>query len=408
MRRVVVTGMGALTPIGNDWPTIEAHLRSLRNGVSYMDEWKIYEGLRCRLAALVPAFQLPPHYTRQRLRSMGRVSMLATYASELALADAGLLGHPVLKSGRAGVSYGSSSGSPPSIMEFGEMLINYRTSGLRANTYVRMMPHTTAVNIGIFFGITGRIIPSSSACTSGSLSIGYGYEAIQRGLQSVMLTGGAEEISATQAAVFETLYATSERNDAPESTPRPFERDRDGLVIGEGAATLVLEDLEHARARGAPIHAEVVGFGSNSDGRHVTQPTEETMAFCMRLALDDAGLPPTAIEYINAHGTGTDAGDIAESNATAAVFGSIMPVSSLKSFTGHTLGACGGIEAALTTQMMNRGWFAPNLNLDNHDPRCAELDYITGEGRAIEAELVMSNNFAFGGVNSSLIFRRWS
>ena len=223
-----------------------------------------------------------------------------------------------------------------------------------------------------------------------------------------MLAGGAEEISASQAAVFETLYATSERNDAIQSTPRPFDRDRDGLVIGEGAATLVLEDLEHARARGAPIHAEVVGFGSNSDGRHVTQPTQETMALCMRLALDDAGLPPAAIDYINVHGTATDAGDIAESNATAAVFGSAMPVSSLKSFTAHTLGACGGIEAAVTMQMMNRDWFAPNLNLDNPDPRCAELDYITGDGRVIEAELVMSNNFAFGGVNSSLIFRRWS
>lgn len=408
MRRVVVTGMGALTPVGNDWPSIEAHLRSLRNGVSYMAGWEIYEGLRCRLAAVVPEFPLPAHYNRQRTRGMGRVSLLATYASELALADAGLLGNPVLTGGRAGVAYGSSSGSPPSIIEFGEMLINHRTGSMRANTYVRMMPHTTAVSIGIFFGMTGRIIPSSSACTSGSLSIGYAYESIQRGLQDVILAGGAEEISPSQAAVFETLYATSERNDDIGATPRPFDRNRDGLVIGEGAATLVLEELDHAQARGARILAEIVGFGTNSDGRHVTQPAQETMATCLRLALADANLAPEAIGYINAHGTATEAGDIAESNATADVFGRHITISSLKSYTGHTLGACGAIEAVAAIQMMRNGWFAPNLNLDDLDPRCAPLDYITGAGRAIDTDLVMSNNFAFGGVNSSLIFRRWT
>lgn len=222
-----------------------------------------------------------------------------------------------------------------------------------------------------------------------------------------MLAGGAEELDATEAAVFDTLFATSVRNDTPELTPRPFDAKRDGLVLGEGAGTLVLEELEHAKARGARIHAEILGFGTNSDGTHVTQPQPATMAQAMRLALDDAGLPPEAIEYVNAHGTATDHGDVAESAATRQVLGERVPISSLKSYMGHTLGACGALEAWLTVEMMRAGWFAPTLNLEQPDPACAPLDYIVGDGRELQAEIVMSNNFAFGGINTSLIFRRW-
>ncbi|MEX3707223.1 beta-ketoacyl-ACP synthase, partial [Paraburkholderia sp. BR14317] len=199
---------------------------------------------------------------------------------------------------------------------------------------------------------------------------------------------------------------TSTRNDEPQLTPRPFDAARDGLVVGEGAATLVLEEYEHAVARGARIHAEVVGFGCNSDGAHITQPTAATMAVAMRQALDDAQLAPEAIAYVNAHGTSTDRGDVAESQATAETFGARMPISSLKSYIGHTLGACGAIEAWWTIEMMKRNWYAPTLNLTQVDPACASLDYIQGEPRTIDAEYVMSNNFAFGGVNTSLIFRR--
>jgi 3-oxoacyl-[acyl-carrier-protein] synthase II len=221
-----------------------------------------------------------------------------------------------------------------------------------------------------------------------------------------MIAGGAEELCATEAAVFDTLFATSTRNDAPAATPSPFDADRDGLVIGEGAGSLILEDLEHARARGARIYAEIVGFGTNSDGCHVTQPNAETMKIAMELALADAGLPASAIGYVNAHGTGTQHGDVAESAATAAVFGKRMPISSLKSYMGHTLGACGALEAWISIEMMREGWFAPTVNLQHIDPQCAELDYITGEGRKLECEYVMSNNFAFGGINTSLIFKR--
>jgi len=373
-----------------------------------MREWEVYEGLGSQLAAPIEDFEKPDHYTRKSIRSMGRVSLLATRATELALIDAGLLGDPLLQSGQVGVAYGSSSGSPPALGEFGQMLLNHSTEGLSATSYIKMMPHTTAVNLCVFFGLKGRVITTSSACTSGSQGIGYAYEAIKTGKQIAMIAGGADELSPTQTAVFDTLYATSTRNDEPHLTPRPFDVDRDGLVVGEGAGTLILEEYEHARARGATIHAEVVGYGTNADGVHVTQPEQETMQVCMQLALADARLNPSDIGYVSAHGTATDRGDVAESHATATVFGASTPISSLKSYTGHTLGACGAIEAWVCIKMMREGWFHPTMNLQRVDPECAPLDYIVGETRTLQCEHAVSNNFAFGGVNTSLVFRRLS
>jgi 3-oxoacyl-[acyl-carrier-protein] synthase II len=222
-----------------------------------------------------------------------------------------------------------------------------------------------------------------------------------------MVTGGAEEFHPIDAAVFDIMFATSTRNDRPEETPRPFDAGRDGLVVGEGAATLVLEELEHARRRGAPAYAELVGYGTNCDGRHITNPGTDGMQRVMELALRDASLRPDEIDYVNAHGTATEVGDIAESEATHRVFGERIPISALKSYFGHTLGACGAIEAWLTVEMMRKGWMAPTLNLDTVDPRCSSLDYIRHEGRELQARHVMSNNFAFGGVNTSLVFRPW-
>ncbi|HEY9256163.1 MAG TPA: beta-ketoacyl-ACP synthase [Stenotrophomonas sp.] len=406
-KRVVVTGAGAISPLGHDWSSIHLRLRECQNAVRHLPEWDVYEGLNTRLAAPALPFELPPHYNRKTTRSMGRVAVMSVRATELALQEAGLLGHPVLRSGMAGVSYGSSSGAHDATAEFGRMLNEFTTAGISATTYLKMMSHTAPVNIGVFFGLTGRVITTSSACTSGSQGVGSGYEAIASGKQTVMLCGGAEQLDATAAAVFDTLFATSVRNDAPETTPRPFDAARDGLVLGEGACTLVLEELEHAQARGASILAEIVGYGTNSDGQHVTQPSADTMAQAMRLALADAGLDAAQIGYINAHGTATDHGDIAESQATAQVFGGGVPISSLKSYVGHMLGACGAFEAWLSIEMMREGWFAPTVNLEQVDPRCAALDYVTGEGRALETEYVASNNFAFGGINTSLIFRRW-
>jgi len=404
--RVVITGVGAYSPIGNSWEEIGDNLRNLRSGVRHIEEWEEYDGLNTKLGGPVKNFELPASFSRKRCRSMGRVAMLATAASEQALRDAGLLDDPILKSGRVGVAYGSSTGSTDALKDFANMLLTKSLDGITATTYIRMMGHTTPVNIGVFFGLRGRIITTSSACTSGSQGIGYAFEAIRAGSQDIMLAGGAEELCPTEAAVFDTLYATSTHNDAPETSPRPFDRDRDGLVIGEGACTLILERRDHALARGARIYAEIVGYDTNSDGAHVTQPSPETMQVVQEKALADAGLGPATIGYVSAHGTATDRGDIAESLATSNVLGEKMPISSIKSYMGHTLGACGALESWLAVEMMNSGWFAPTINLDNVDPECAELDYICGNGRELDVEYVMNNNFAFGGINTSLIFRR--
>ncbi|MGF1776634.1 beta-ketoacyl-ACP synthase [Vibrio nomapromontoriensis] len=404
-RRVVVTGMSGVTAFGNDWASIEPKLRACENATQYMPSYEQYDGLNTKLAAPIDHFELPKHYKRKQVRGMGRVSKLATVATENALIQSGLLGNEVLTNGQTGIAYGSSTGSTDAIGAFGVMLNEKSTRAITATTYVQMMPHTTAVNVGLFFGLKGRVIPTSSACTSGSQAIGYAYEAVKHGYQTVMVAGGGEELCPTESAVFDTLFATSLKNDAPKSTPSPYDSSRDGLVIGEGAGTLVLEEYEHAVARGATIYAEIIGFASNCDAAHVTQPQMETMQICMEMALQNANLSPEKIDYVSAHGTATERGDIAESNATANVFGAV-PISSLKSYFGHTLGACGAIEAWLGLEMMHTGWFNPTLNLNTLDEQCGKLDYITGTGRELNATYLMSNNFAFGGINTSIIFKK--
>lgn len=407
-RRVVVTGMAGICPLGGDWKTVASALREGRSGVERLPELAEVAGMRTQLAARVPGFAVPAHYDRKRTRSMGRVALLAARATELALEDAGLAGDPALGDGSTGISYGSTSGSPPAVESWARKFMLERTlSGIRPNDYVQHMSHTVAANLAQFFGVRGRVQATCTACTSGSQGIGYGVEAIRYGLQEVMIAGGAEEFHPIDAAVFDVLYATSARNAEPTCTPRPFDADRDGLVVGEGAATLVLESLERARGRGARIHAEIVGFATNCDGKHITNPDAEGMKRVMELALRGACLPASEIGYVNAHATATEAGDIAESHATAAALGVRAPISSLKGALGHTLGACGAIEAWLTIEMQREGWVAPSLNLERVDPRCAELDYVAGATRVLACEYAMSNNFAFGGVNTSLIFKRW-
>ncbi len=405
-RRVAVTGIGGITAFGRDWQSIQAAFKAEKNAVKHMDWHERFPELEAQLGAPIEDYAPPKHWTRKQLRSMGRVSYLCVDAAEQALADAGLLGDESITDGRMGVACGSSSGSTKDIGDVGELLLTGTSRNFSANTYVRMMPHTTAANIGIFFGLKGRIIPTSSACSSGSQGIGYAYEAIKYGLTDMMLAGGGEEFCPSEVYVFDSLYAASRRNGEPEKTPRPYDVNRDGLVIGEGAGIFVLEELEHAKRRGAKIYAELVGYGANSDGSHITQPQKDTMQKCMELALQDAGITPDKIGYVNGHGTATEKGDIAETLATEAVFG-FVPMSSQKSYLGHTLGACGALEAWFSIEMMNGGWFAPTLNLNNIDPRCGKADYILSGGREIQTDYVMSNNFAFGGVNTSLVFKRW-
>ena len=406
-RRVVITGGSCISSLGMEVEDVFSALKNLKNRVVRMNEWDMYAQMNTRLAS--PILYDLPEYPRKKIRGAGRVALLSIASADKAIQCAGLAEQPeLLKSGRVGVAYGSSMGSINPLLDFFSMLKPpHDCSKITATTYIRSMPQTCAVNVSVFFGTTGRIITTNTACTSGSLSIGYAYEAIKYGMQDVMIAGGADELDATESAVFDTLFATSVKNDTPELTPAPFDSNRDGLVIGEGAGTLILEEYEHAKARGAHIYAELVGFGHNTDGDHITQPKKETMQIALELALADSGLSPDAIGYVSAHGTATRHGDVAESWATYGAFKErAVPISSLKGYIGHTLGACGGIESWLSINMMNRGWFNPNLNLKTVDPACAPLDYIMGSGREFDTEYIMSNNFAFGGVNTSLIFKR--
>lgn len=407
LHRVVVTGMGGVSAFGQTWQSVREKLKAGENAVRVMPELNEFEGLNTRLGAPIENFSLPENYTRKKIRSMGRVSLFSTRATEIALTQAGLINDPILSSGRTGIAFGSCTGSTEAVCDFAKMISEKTTRYITATSYVRMMPHTTAVNTALFFGIRGRIIPTSSACTSGSQAIGYAWESIRNGYADVMVAGGAEQFCPSEVAAFDTLFATSVKNDAPKTTPTPFDCDRDGLVIGEGGGALILESLEHAKARGATIYAELIGFATNCDATHITQPNAQTIEFCMREALRIAGVSPQDVGYINAHGTGTKRGDAAEGTATAATFGNKTPISSLKSYLGHTLGACGALEAWFTIEMMNEGWFAPTINLMNPDPSCGDLNHIVGTGLTLNTDYVMTNNFAFGGVNTSLIFKRY-
>jgi len=406
-KRVVVTGGAVISALGSEWADILAKLKSGKNLVRYMTEWDRYEKMNTRLAVPVNFTMLD--YPRKKIRGLGRVAKLALVSADMAMADAGIdQNDPEIKNGRCGVAYGSSMGSIDSLMEFYSMLVLDDVTKMNATTFIKAMPQTCAANIGVFFGLTGRIISTNTACTSGSQAIGLAYETIAQGYQDMMIAGGAEELTAADAAVFDTLFAASSKNNTPEKTPAAYDKNRDGLVIGEGSGALILEEYGHAKNRGAKIIAEVAGFGTNTDGTHITQPNRPTMGIAMQLALEDSKLDSSAIGYVNTHGTATDNGDIAESWATADVFKRAVPVSTLKNYIGHTLGACGAIEAWISINMMKEKWFCPNLNLEEFDTRCGPLDYITGNGREIETEYIMSNNFAFGGVNTSLIFKNFS
>ena len=402
MRRVFVTGYGLISAFGKSWEENKMALQKGQNAVKFMSEWDRYKDLNTRLAAPILNYQHPISWSRKQTRSMGRVSEFSVEASGLAL-EMSNLGDEI-KDGRMGVASGSSTGSTDAVASMARLLLEGE-SDCNANTYIKMMPHTTAANIALFYGLKGRIVPTSSACTSASHAIGYSFESIKFGLIDMMIAGGAEELCPSEAYVFDKLYATSTKNSTPNLTPCPFDRDRDGLVLGEGAGFLVLESEESVKKRGVKPIAEIVGFGSTSDGTHVTQPNPNTMKEAMILALKSANLSPKDIGYINAHATATTLGDIAESKATNELFGENIAISSTKSYLGHTLGACGGIEAIYSIEMMRDGLFYPTINLKNVDERCAKLNYLR-EISQIKTDYVMSNNFAFGGVNTSLIFKK--
>ncbi len=408
MRRVVVTGMGVASPIGVTPDEMMDSLKAGRTGVRFMPEWSLIPDLQGRLGGMVDGLDLTKRYPRKKRRTMGGVALMATYASEQAVTQAGL-SEEAISSGRCGLAYGSTSGSNQALEDFcGPLYTEHTMRGLDSTGYLKFMTHTCAANLAQYFHVRGRIVPVNSACTSASQSIGYGFESIREGHADAMICGGAEEMHYATAVTFDLLMATSVRYNAhPEQSPRPFDAARDGLVVGEGAATLVLEAEEHAKARGATILAELVGWGTNCDGDHLTAPSRVGMKGAMELALADARVGTDEVDYVNAHATGTELGDIEESHASFEVFERAVPISSIKSYMGHTLGACGAIEAVASIRMIRDGLIVANRNLEEVDPRCAKLGYVR-ETAAATPSVVMSNNFAFGGVNTSLIFRRWT
>ena len=404
-RRVVITGMGAVSPIGNDLDSVTRALRDGRSGVRYMPAWAELEGLETHVAAPVADGLDERAIPRKHRRGMGPQAVFAGLAARQAVAQAGL-DAARLSSGRLGVSVGSTVGSPErQWAHYAHMIEQRRLSGLGGTSFFAVMGHTCAANLAVMFGVTGRVVAPMSACTSGSQGIGVAFEAIRFGLQDAMICGGADEAHFTAAATFDNVGGTSRGyHDRPTETPRPFDRDRDGFVLGEGAGVLVLEALDVALARGAAPLAEVLAFHTTCDGTHLSQPQAAGMIAAMEGALDQAGLGPEAVDYVNAHATATDVGDPVEAAALRAVLGAGVPVSSTKGHTGHTLGACGGLEAIFCVQMMRADFLAPTLNLASVDPDCGGLAHLQSV-RAGGPRVAMSNNFAFGGVNTSLILQ---
>lgn len=403
--RVAVTGMGLISPLGTGVQRNTEALRLGHHGIVKMDDWARYGGLNTRLGA--PIFGPLPNYPRKRARTMGRVGLLSLCATESAVELAGL-SEELIRGGEVGLCYGSTHGSTSETEDFCRKLFEGESfAAISGSSYPKFMSHTCAANLAMALNITGPVIPVISACTSASQSIGVAFNMVRSGARQIMLCGGAEELHVVHAGVFDLVFAASTGfNDRPELSPRPFDEARDGLVVAEGAGTLVLESFESAERRGATILAELVGFSTNCDGAHITAPSSAGMAQVMRQALSDAQLSASEVQYINAHATATVVGDIAESQAIHAVFGEKVLVSSTKGHTGHTLGACGAIEAIFCIQMMQEGFVAPSRNLIQPDPRCAPLNYVHELIASKSLSCVMNNNFAFGGINTSFILRK--
>lgn len=406
-RRVVITGCSAITPIGYGKAGIVDSLRRGRSGVKPLrDDGLLTEYIHSRVFGTVDD-SIDYGFSRQYRKTMGPVAYYGCQVAKDVL-ETSKLDPDFITSGRLGVSFSSTHGSPTVQRDiYKTFFSNSRSefSSIGAVDYLKSMVHTTAVNITRMFGITGRIIASSTACTTSSQSIGLGYEMVKYGMQDAMLCGGADEYDTTTVAVFDNLLACSVAyNDTPQATPRPFDQDRDGLVVGEGAGMVLLEELESAKARGADIIAEVIGFASNNNGGDLILPNLEGITATLQLALEDADIGPEEVDFISAHATATKMGDVIEAQAIDAVYGSKPLVTGLKSYMGHTMGACGVIELILTLYMMQEDFIAPTLNLDWVDERCSMLNHTNGLTNT-QTSIANVQNFAFGGVNTSLLIK---
>jgi 3-oxoacyl-[acyl-carrier-protein] synthase II len=411
VRRVVVTGMGAISPVGLDVSTTWDAIIAGRSGVGPITHFDTTD-YRTTIAAEIKGFDPKNYIPPKEARRMDPFAQYALVASQEAIRSAGLppSGERGDLSTRTAVIIGSGIGGIGTTTEQTLVLKERGPSRVSPFLIPMILPETAASMVAIQFGFRGPNMAVTSACATGANAIGEASEMIKRNVADVAICGGTEAgIVPISVAGFSIMRALSERNDEPQRASRPFDRNRDGFVIGEGAGILVLEELEHARARGAQILAELVGYGSTDDAFHITAPDEDGSGAiaCMHMALQSGGLRPEQIGYINAHGTGTPLNDVAETKAIKALFGDQAyrcPVSSTKSMTGHLLGAAGALEAVLSIQALRHQMLPPTINLDDPDPAC-DLDYVPHRARPAAIEFVMSNSFGFGGHNVCLVFR---
>jgi len=405
LKRVVITGRGAVSPFGLGVGLLNDGVWAQRSAVRAMPEWERIRGLHSYLAAPVPEFDCKSLLPRTLRRTMGPMSVYAALAAKESVADAGLE-EGLLTSGRVGVAIGSTTGSPTAYEDFyRRFLPEEAIEEIRSGEFFKIMGHTCAANVCLALGIEGEQWSPVSACTSASQAMGLAFLLIQTGRQEAMLCGGADEAHPSVTGVFDVVRAASCLNDAPTKTPKPFDRDRDGVVCGGGSGILVLESYDSAKARGAKIYAEILGFGHVNDSTHIANPHESSMARAMGNALADAGVAGNEIDYVNAHATGTELGDVAEAKAIGMVVGNKTPVSSFKGHFGHTLGAAGSLETVVLLEMLERQEVIPTLNLENPDPRCGDVQL----ARKIDERklsVVVKNSFALGGVNVALVMRR--
>jgi 3-oxoacyl-[acyl-carrier-protein] synthase II len=409
-RRVVVTGIGLVTPLGIDLRSNWDSLLAGRSGIGPITHFDA-SALPVRIAGEVRDFDPLAFIEKRDLKKMDPFTQFAIAAAQMAVDDAQLRIEPG-EGERVGVLVGVGMGGLTTIETYHRF---YLESGLKKMTpflVPRLIANMAAGQVAIRFGAKGVNYTPTSACASGGHAVGEAYRLVRFGYQDVVLAGGAEAVvCALGVASFGAMRALSTRNDEPERASRPFDRDRDGFVIAEGAGLLILESQEHAAARGARVYAEVVGYGANGDAYHITAPAPEGdgAARCMRLALEDGDIEPLTVDYINAHGTSTLHNDANETQAIKRVFGehaARLAVSSTKSMTGHALGAAGAIEAAYTVLSVWHQIMPPTINYEHPDPEC-DLDYVPNEPRRARVEVALSNSFGFGGTNACVAFRRW-
>lgn len=409
-QRIVITGLGAVTPLGNDVPAMWEALVAGRSGVGRITRFDSSD-MEVRIAAEVKDFDPVALFGRRQTRRNDIFTLFALEAARQAIADASLEFDDGLKQA-TGVFIGTAIGGIATLMENYDIL--QKSGPRRVNPFMvpMMMPNAASGTVAIVHGLRGPNLSISSACATGSHSIGEGAEVIRRGHAEVMICGGSEAVIHRLAlSAFKNMGAVSTRNDEPQRASRPFDAERSGFVMGEGAGVLALESLEHARGRGARIYAELVGYGATSDAFHITAPEEQGIgaARAMELALQYAELAPEAVDYINAHGTGTLLNDRVETRAIRRVFGphaDQLVISSTKSMMGHLMGAAGAVEAIACIKSLETGWVHPTVNYETPDPEC-DLDYAPNQARYVQPRVALSNSFGFGGHNGCLAFRRW-